>query len=65
MSLIKIKTYRTTAKAVNKKVSKEFIAEFERLVLQKLEKACSEHNGGRKILDAGLARYVFGVGLGG
>ncbi len=55
---------RALAKANNKRVSKEFLAELDRRVTNKVLAACKTHNGGRVTLDATICALTFGgVGL--
>lgn len=43
-----------------KRVSKDFLAQLDYYLQNKLRSACSEHNGGKKTLDNALAGYVLG-----
>lgn len=55
---------RAIAKAHGKRVSKEFLAELDRRVTNKIVAACKTHNGGRVTLDATICAMTFGgVGL--
>lgn len=43
-----------------KKAGTDFLQTFSDLVENKLKQATAEHNGGRKIMDAAVAKFVFG-----
>ena len=43
-----------------KRVSKDFLAQLDYYLQNKLRTACLEHNGGKKTLDNALAGYVLG-----
>jgi hypothetical protein len=43
-----------------KRVSKDFLAQLDYYLQNKLRSACLEHNGGKKTLDNALAGYVLG-----
>lgn len=43
-----------------KRVSKDFLAQLDYYIQNKLRTACLEHNGGKKTLDNALAGYVLG-----
>ena len=61
MAFIKQSEVRAAIKAAGKKAGKDFLATLEDLVAAKIAKAIAEHNGGRKTLDAGVAKLVFGA----
>jgi hypothetical protein len=47
-------------KAHGKRSSAEFLAALDRYLEKKVLIALSEHNGGKKTLDAALAEYILG-----
>ena len=55
---IKSAAVRKLIKSHGKRTSIEFLASLDRWVEAKLLQATSEHNGGRKTLDADLASYL-------
>ena len=60
LKYIKPSVVRKFVKANGKRTSKEFLEALDRYLEKKLLTATSEHNGGRKTLDAALAGYIFG-----
>lgn len=44
-----------------KKCGADFLQTVNDIVEAKIKACISDHNGGRKILDAGVAKLVFGV----
>lgn len=52
---------KAAAKAAGKKVGKEFLQTVEDAVANKINQAIAEHNGGRKTLDAAVAKLAFGI----
>jgi histone H3/H4 len=60
--LIKASAVKKLAKSQGgKRVSKDFLEALDRYVCVKILSACSEHNGGKKTLDSGLAHYILGI----
>lgn len=57
---IKTASIKRLAKQNGKRVSKDFLEALDRYIERKVVLACSEHNGGRKTLDSGLAAYFLG-----
>lgn len=57
---IKTSAVKKFAKSHGKRVSKDFIEALDRYVCVKILSALSEHNGGKKTLDSGLAHYILG-----
>lgn len=51
---------KKTVKEAGKRTSKDFLSAFDNEVEKMLQKCISEHNGGKKTLDAALVRYMFG-----
>jgi hypothetical protein len=60
LQYIKPSTIRLLAKQNGKRVSKDFLQALDRYLQRKVEIACTEHNGGKKTLDSGLAAYYLG-----
>lgn len=58
---IKQAVVRKVIKAAGKKAGKDFLQTLEDIVGQKINDAVANHNGGRKTLDAGVAKLVFGI----
>lgn len=57
---IKASAIRKIAKQHGKRVSKDFLEALDRYIEKKVALACSEHNGGKKTLDSGLAAFFLG-----
>ncbi len=48
-------------KAAGKKAGSDFMQTLEDIVAVKVAKCIAEHNGGRKTLDAAVAKLIFGA----
>lgn len=57
---IKASAIKKLAKANGKRAGKDFIEALDRMVERKVLDALSEHNGGKKTLDRGVAVWVLG-----
>jgi hypothetical protein len=57
---IKPAAVKKLVKAHGKRSSAEFLAALDRYLERKVMVALSEHNGGKKTLDAALAEYILG-----
>ena len=57
---IKASVVKKLANSHGKRAGKDFLEALDRLVERKVLEALSEHNGGKKTLDAGIAGYVLG-----
>lgn len=60
MIYIKPSTVRKFIKSHGKQTSKEFLEALDRYIEKKLLDAVSQHNGGKRRLDSGVAAYIFG-----
>jgi len=57
---IKSAAAKALIKGQGKRTSKEFLEALDRYVEKALLRAASEHNGGKKTVDASVAAYVLG-----
>jgi hypothetical protein len=61
LNYIKASAVRKAVKLRYRRTSKEFLMALDEQIKRTIEKACSDHNGGRVTLDSGIAYMYTGV----
>ena len=49
---------RALAKSHGKRIGADFLATLDQFVKERIDRACSQHNGGKITLDQTIARFV-------
>ena len=60
-TFVVVSKVKKLAASKGNRVGKDFLGALDRHIETLVEKACSEHNGGKKTLDFAVARFICGI----